>query len=257
MGIGGTAVERYVEPRVAEAERYVRRQVVGVCDIAVGNGRAVQIDIAHLMVVAGIDATADIPAIQCVEGDIEAHAHIGTPVAVDVFWSCGACTCLLVVGDDVANGVGCGAPAGIDVEAPMALRLGNLHAQAVGDQRRTAHHLEIGGEVGGERRLQTRVTHRDVQWIGIVVDVEQLCDGRLLTLSAELHLQVGLLIEAVAHVQRGRDISNGANGVNRTPQILLDVVRLLRQYGQSDVHIHLVTNIAQLDVGLMVVLGAL
>ena len=124
-----------------------------MCDVSFSNGRTVQVDIAHLMAVAAIKTTADVPAVQRVEGDVETHAHVGTPVAVDVLRSCGAGTSFLIVSYDVTNGIIGGSPAGVDIETPVALRLGNLHTQTIGDERCATHHLEVSGEIGGERRF--------------------------------------------------------------------------------------------------------
>ena len=46
MCIGGTAVEREIEPAVAETQRDIGREVVGVGDIAVGHRRTVEVDIS-------------------------------------------------------------------------------------------------------------------------------------------------------------------------------------------------------------------
>ena len=225
-------------------------------DVTVGFSRAVQINIAYAMVVASVDGAADVPSVQRVESDVEAYAEAGIPVAVDVLWSRDASTRLLVIGDDIADGVAGGLPRAIGVEAPVALGLGHLESVAVGDELRLAHHLEVGAQVGGERRLQAWITYRDVQRISVVVDVEQLSDVGLLRLSAEVHLQVGLLVEAYTQVERRRYVGDGTHRVDGASQILLDVVRLLGVEGYADVQVHLVADVAQLQVGIVAVLRA-
>ena len=58
-----------------------------MCHVTVGDGRLVQVDIAYTMRVVGIDGTTDVPTVQRVKSDGEAHAEVGAPVAVDVFGS--------------------------------------------------------------------------------------------------------------------------------------------------------------------------
>ena len=74
-------------------------------------------------------------------------------------------------------------------------------------------------------------------------------------MSAELHLKVGLLVEAHAQVHRGGDVGDGAHGVDGPAQILLDVVRLLGLYRHAYVEVDLVADVAQLHVGIVTVLG--
>ena len=117
--------------------------------------------------------------------------------------------------------------------------------------------LEVGGQVVCERGLQRWVTHRDAERVGVVVDVEQLCDAGLRGVSTQLHLQVGLLVEAVAQVQCRREIGHRAGGVDRNAKVLLDVVRVLRLDGDTHVHVELVAHNSQLEVDVLSVLGTL
>ena len=110
----------------------------------------------------------------------------------------------------------------------MTLVLGNHEAQAVLDECLLALLLEVETEVRGERRLQTGVTHGDRQGVGVVVDVEQLRDAGLRHRTTILYLQVGVLVEAIAQVEGGRDVNHRAHGIDGLAQILLDVVRALR-----------------------------
>ena len=165
--------------------------------IAVGHSRTVQVDVAHLVVVAAVESSADVPAVQRIKTDVERGADVGAPVAVDVLRTADASASGLVVGDDVADGVRGATETAIRTETPVAHVLGNHEAQAVLDKHWCTLHLEVCLQVCSERRLQSRVTHRDIQRIGIVVDIEQLRDVGLLRLTSELHLQIGLLVEAV------------------------------------------------------------
>ena len=190
--------------------------------VTVWLGRTIQVYITHAVCVAGIDGTRDVPTVQRVETDGETHAEVRVPVAVDVLRSRDAATRRLIIGHDIADAVAGNLQSGIGVETPVALILGHLESQTVGDDFGLAHHLKIGVEVAVEGGLQSRITHRDVQGVGIVVDFKQLRDTGLLRLSAELHLQVGLLIEAIAQVEGRRDIGHRAHGINGIAQILLD-----------------------------------
>ena len=193
-------------------------------DVAVGYCRSLQVDIADLMTIAGVEASADVPTVQGVESYIERGSAIGAPVAVVVVWTRDAATGILFVGHDIADRVSGTRKAAVGTEAPVALVLGHHETQTILHQRGFTLHLEVGAEVGGERRLQAWVTHGDRERVGVVVDIEQLGDVWLLGLSAELHLQVGVLIETIAQIEGGGKVDNGTHGVNRLSQILLDIM---------------------------------
>ena len=172
-------------------------------DIALGRGVSVQIDVGDVMIVVTTYGTAHIPAIQGVERDVEGGATIRAPVAIEVFWSRNASTCILIVSDDVADGIFGASYTCVGAVAPSTLCLGNLVAQTILHILGGALPLVVDVEVGGEGGLQTRITHRDVEGVGVIVDVEELGDGRLLCLSTQGHLQVALLGETIAQVERG------------------------------------------------------
>ena len=206
-------------------------------DVTVGHRRTVEVDIANLVVIAAIDAAADVPTVQRVEADVERSAAVDAPIAVDVLRTGNASAGSLVVGHDVTDGIAGATHTGVETIAPMTLCFGNLEAQAVLHQLRSALLLEVGTQVGGERGFQSRVTHRDVERVGVVVDIEHLGDTGLRGVSAQLHLEVGLLVEAVAHIQRRRIVGHRADGVNGDAEVLLDVVRALWLDGYAEVHV--------------------
>ena len=224
MCVGCVGIERKIEPLVAEAERCRRRNVDGVRYVTIGNGRSVQVNITHAMIVASTHRAAHVPAVQRVETDVERCTSPCVPVAVDVLRPRDASTRCFVVSDNSTDGIARALEAGIGAEAPVALCLRNGIAQAVFHIRRTALHLEVCAQIGRERRFQSRVTHVDAQRVGIVVDVEQLCDAGLACRPTECHLQIGLLIETIAHVERRRDVGHRANGIDRYTKILLHEV---------------------------------
>ncbi len=257
VSVGQPSVQRDVEPLVAEAERHVGREVIGVCNVSVGYGSAVQVYIGYLVVIAAVHSAAQVPAVEGVETNVERAAHIAAPVAVDVLRTLDAPAGRLIVGYYVAYAVAGAAHAAVKAEAPMALGLGHHEPQAILHQLGCALFLEVGVEVGGERWLQPWITHGDGERIGVIVDVEQLCDAGLLCLSAQRHLEVGLLVEAVAHVQRRRHVGDGAHGVNGPSQILLYVVRALWLQLYAYIHIELFAYQPQLHVNVVSTLGAL
>ena len=54
-------------------------------DVAVGDGRAVEIDVAHMVAVAASYRSTHVPTVEGVQGKVEGGSGIGVPVAVDVF----------------------------------------------------------------------------------------------------------------------------------------------------------------------------
>ena len=132
-----------------------------------------------------------------------------------------------------------------------------MESQTIGDDGRLAHHLEIDAKVAVEGGLQPRVTHRDAQRIGIVVNVKQLGDIRLLRLSTELHLKVGLRVESVAQVEGWRYVGHRTHRIDRTSKILLDVVGTLGEKRHADVHVDALADIAQLDFSSVAILRPL
>ena len=136
----------------------------------------------------------------------------------------------------------------------MTISLRDIVAQTVSHVFRCALFLESDIHAGGEGRLQARITHRDVEWVGVVVDVQKLGDGWLLGLSTQCHLQIGLLSEAIAHIERRRIVDNRANSVNWTSQILLNVVRTLRLCRHTHIHVEFVAHQSQLHIDVVSIL---
>ena len=226
-------------------------------DITVRHSRAVQVDITHAMIVASVDGAAHVPAVQRVKAEIKRHGEVGTPVTVDVLRFRYASTGGFVIGHDITDGVFGNLPSAIRGETPVSLILGHGESHTVGHEFLLSLHLEVETEVRVERWLQTSVTSRDVQRVRIVIDLEQLGDLWLLRLSAELNLEVGLLVETVTHIQCGRDIGDGSDGIHWHSQILLDEVRLLRLDVDTDIHIQFFAHHAELYVDVLVMLRSL
>ena len=225
--------------------------------VAVGNGGAFEVDVSDAVVVASPYGAAHVPAVQRVEADVERCSAVSAPVAVDVLGPADASAGRFVIGDHVAYGVSGALETSVGVEAPVALGFGHHEPQAVLLQLVASHHLEVGVEVAGERRFQPRVTHGDVERLGVVVDVEQLGDVGLLSLSPQSHLKVGLLVEAVAQVHGWRQVGDRPHGINGLSQVLLNVVRFLRLYLHAGVDVVFLPVDAQLQVDVVVILRSL
>ena len=75
--------------------------------------------------------------------------------------------------------------------------------------------------------------------------------------ASVLHLQVGLLVEAIAHVQRRRHIDNGTHGIDRATQILLDIVRTLRLDIHTDIDIILLPYEPELHIDIVAIFRTL
>ena len=146
-GIRRTTVEREVEHPDAIAETDLRRDIISMSDISVRNGRTVQVDITHAMVVASVDRAAHIPAVQRVETDIERHTEVGTPVTVDVLRFRYASTSGLVISHDITDGVLGDLPSTVGGETPVGLILGHGESHAVGHELLLTLHLKIETEI--------------------------------------------------------------------------------------------------------------
>ena len=241
-GIRRTTVEREAEHPDAITKPQFGREIIGMRHIAVGHSRTVQVDITYAMIVASVDGAAHVPAIQRVESDIKRHTKVGTPVTVDILWFRYTSTSGFIIGHDITYRVAGNLPSTIGSETPVSLILGHSESHTVGHELLLSLHLEVKAEVRVERRFQTCVTRRDVQRVCIVVNFEQLGNLWLLRLSAELNLEIGLLIEAVTHIQRRRYISDSSDSIHRTSQILLDEVRLLWLDVNTDIHIQFLAH---------------
>ena len=96
----------------------------------------------------------------------------------------------------------------------------------------------VYAQIVGERWLQSRVTHRDVERVAVVSDVEQVAHSRLRCVSAVSHAQVAHLAETVAEVERRRYVGHRARRVLEHAQIVLHEVRVLRL--QEHTHVEVV-----------------
>ena len=110
----------------------------------------------------------------------------------------------------------------------------------------------------GELGFQAWVTLRDIERVGVVGDVEQLGDVRLLCVAAILQAQCALVAEVVVEVKCRRQVGDVADGVDVDPTVVLNVVRVLGLHEEAQVVVILLLFVAQHEpqvVGVVLVLG--
>jgi len=120
-----------------------------------------------------------------VESCVETTTDVTAPVTIDVEWLALSDTSLFIIGSSVADAVSCEVNA-----SPCKDTLLMLHTECV----------EVQVDVVGDGWLQARITLGDVQWVGVVLDVQQVGHAWLLSTSAITQTQVGLLGEVIAEV---------------------------------------------------------
>ena len=100
-------------------------------------------------------------------------------------------------------------------------------------------------EVVGERRFQSRITHGDIQRVAIVGDIEQLRHARLRGCAPVIDAKIAHLAEAIAEIERRRDISDPTHRVDMNSLIILHVLRLLWLHHHAHIEIILLTDDTQ------------
>ena len=76
----------------------------------------------------------------------------------------------------------------------------------------------------GKLRLQTRITLRDIEGVGVVGNVKQLGHLRLTGIATVVNPDVLLVTELIVEVNRWRDIGHVANGIDIDAEIVLNEV---------------------------------
>jgi len=112
-------------------------------------------------------------------------------------------------------------------------------------------------EVLGERRLQARVTHRDVQRVAVICDVKQLRDAWLRGSTTIVHTQIAHLREAITEIEGWTHIHHIANGIYMHALIILDILRLLWLNHHTKVQVVLLTDESHHHLDIMVVVAIL
>ena len=103
----------------------------------------------------------------------------------------------------------------------------------------------IGIQRVRELWLQSRITLRDVKWVGVVCDVEQLCDVWLSGVAAISQTDRFLVTEVIVKIQRRREINDVTDSINIDATIVLNEIRVLRLYQETNVVVVLLLPVAQ------------
>ena len=122
---------------------------------------------------------SDVEHLLLPQSGIESEPATAVPVAVYVHRHGGAHARQVVVGGLVVYAVAGGVEPQPRVDAFLLLSI-------VG--------VETGVDVVRERRFQFRVSFRDDEWVGVVLDVEQVGHARLSGTPVVAYMEVGVLV---------------------------------------------------------------
>lgn len=169
----------------------------------------------------------DIPDARTIDRTVEHEGSHHIPVAIDILWGCGASTRLLVIFYLIADTVS----GGREVDKRHDTLVMILHEVVVEQS-----------EVLRKRRLQARVTLRDVQRVAVIHYIQQLRDAWLRGCTAIVDAQVAHLREAVTEIERRTEISDCADGIRMIAHIIVDEVGALWLNHHTEVEIILITD---------------
>ena len=97
-------------------------------------------------------------------------------------------------------------------------------------------------EVIGEGWLQTRVTDRNILWVSVVDDTQQLTHRRLSDRTLIIDTQIALLAELITEVESRTPVEYSARCVNMYTEVILHVSRVLWLEHHTHVHLPFITN---------------
>ena len=112
-------------------------------------------------------------------------------------------------------------------------------------------------EVLSKRRLQARVTLRNVQRVAVVGDIKQLRDAWLRSGTTIVDSQVAHLGEAIAEIEGWTHIHHITNGIYMHSLIILDILRLLWLNHHTEVQVVLLTDESHHHLDIMIVVAIL
>ena len=84
VAIVETAVEFHLQPRVAKTSGQTLIHGEIPCVVLLCRSTAVEVDIAHIVLIAQHGRRVDVPVACCVEGRIEHQSTVNIPLAIDV-----------------------------------------------------------------------------------------------------------------------------------------------------------------------------
>ena len=125
----------------------------------------------------------DVEELLLAECRVEHVVSVGSPVAVDILGTRVAHTRCLIVNHEVADAV-----------ARLVEHQGGHHAALLRGVIRVVH----GAEVVVPRRLEARVTHRNVQGVAVVHHFEEVGHRRLRGRTAVAQIEHGRFVETIA-----------------------------------------------------------
>ena len=121
-----------------------------------------------------------------IESCVETSTNVTAPVTINVKWFCFSFTRIFVIDSSITNAILCKISS-----SPNKYALLMFHPEGV----------EIQVEVVSDGGLQAWVTTCDGQLIRVVSDVQQVGHAWLLSTSAIVQTQVGLLSEVIAEIK--------------------------------------------------------
>ena len=169
-------------------------------------------DIADVVVVAGTGVCTNVPMPRGVNCRVEGESSIGIPVAVDVFRTRDASSCLCVISHKVGDAVACDSAVGVCHKGAFVAS----YVVVVVDVERV-----------GELRLQSWVSLCDVERVGVIGDVEQLGDVGLSGVASIVEPDVLLIAELIVEVDGRRKVHHVADGIDVNASIVLYEIRVL------------------------------
>ena len=116
------------------------------------------------MIITQIGIGIDIPYTCTVDRTVEHESSLHIPVAVDILWLGDSTACTCIIGHLIAD----------TVAGRREVDIGH-HTLVV-----ILHEIVVEqSEVLCERRFQPRITHRDIERVAVIYDIEQLRDAWL------------------------------------------------------------------------------
>ena len=165
------------------------------------------------MIISSRGEGVDVPHSGRVHRGIEHHRRIHIPVAVDVFRLRRAPTGSLIVCNLVADAV----------PRVAVVQIGHYGTLVTLD----ICVIEKPQSVG-ESRLQSRITHLDIERVAVVHNRQEVAHARLCRRTAIVYPQVAALVEPVAEVERRCPVQHRSRSVGMHTEIVLHVARVLR-----------------------------
>ena len=201
------AVEFYLQPVVAVAggDTLTQRECTGLRLLRIGI--LVDTHKAHAVHVVHRREGVDIVIGGRVDGSIE-HQHTeGTPVAVDILWSCDISTRLLIIRHLITNRVAGGLEVQVCHHATLVLLVVIIVEET---------------DILCEGRFQSWVTLTDIQRVRIIGDIQQVAHAGLCRRTAVGEAQLSHVRELPTDIGGWREVGDGTCHIAVYALIVLD-----------------------------------